>query len=256
MLKVLTKKNINLPVAVAVFMASLIPVFQLCLVLLGSVGAMSSFAQVEIENGQSEEKIVHLFEEPRHRTVLHEGQLYLLDMMMRPGDESFLHIHNQPLLLTYISLPADGPQNGRLRSATEYATEEYIHKISNPGPNMYRIIVLAHDGNGQPLENNDAPSGIGLDPVVEDDWFRGYTYELAPAESTPMQHHMNPSVIVLGTEGVAQVSREDGITRELVHAGEWAWRVAGSSYQITNVGDTALIVSVGEGRLQHENNKR
>jgi len=36
----------------------------------------------------------------------------------------------------------------------------------------------------------------------------------------------------------------------LAHAGEWAWREQDSTYQITNVGDTPVAITVNEGRLQ------
>jgi hypothetical protein len=45
--------------------------------------------------------------------VRQHGQLYLLDVRIKPGDESFPHTHDQAILLTYISL-AGGPQNGRV----------------------------------------------------------------------------------------------------------------------------------------------
>ncbi len=203
------------------------------------------------ERDYDDEDIVALMEEPRHRTVLHEGQLYLLEMLIRPGDESKPHLHNQPLLLTYITQPIEGSQNGRMRSAANYAEEEYVHKIANPGPNMYNIIVMVHEGNGELINNDDRPTGLNMAPIIEDNWFRGYTIELDPGQSTAMQHHINPSAIVLGTEGIAHVSREDGITRELSHPSDWAWRDAGSSYQITNMGDSKIIVSISEGRLHY-----
>lgn len=213
---------------------------------LGLLSASGAWAQEEEFPG---EKIVHLFDEPRHRPVRQEGDLYLLDVRIKPGDVSFPHVHDQAILLTYISL-ARGPQNGRVGVNTDYASEPFTHKVSNDGPGLFHIIALVHDGSGRPASSNDQPSGMGVAPEIENDWFRSWRYELQPGESTAMQSHSNPTFIVMGGEGIAHVSREDGITRELAHPGDWAWREAGSSYRLTNVGGSPVTVIVNEGRLQ------
>ena len=73
-----------------------------------------------LDNASAEEKVVHLLEEPRHRTVHREGDLYLLDVQVNPGDTSFQHIHDQAILLTTIHT-GRGPANGPVRSIPEYA---------------------------------------------------------------------------------------------------------------------------------------
>lgn len=217
----------------------------LCIVV-GALSGNGAWAQDEEVAG---EKIVHLLDEPRHRPVRQEGDLYLLDVRIKPGDESFLHVHDQAILLTYISL-ARGPQNGRVAANTDYASEPFTHKVGNDGPGLFHIIALVHDGSGTPASSNDLPSGMGIAPEIENNWFRSWRYELQPGESTAMQSHSNPTFIVLGGEGVAHVSREDGITRELAHPGDWAWRKPGSTYQLANVGDSPVVIIVNEGRLQ------
>lgn len=214
--------------------------------LLGSAASFTLFAQQDEFPG---ERIVHLFDEPRHRPVRQEDELFLLDVRLKPGDISFPHTHDQAILLTYISL-AGGPQNGRVGVNIDYASEAFTHKVSNDGPGLFHIIALVHDGSGEPVTNNDQPTGMETEAEIENNWFRSYRYELAPGESTALQTHINPTFVVQGSEGIAHVSREDGITRELAHPGDWAWREADSSYQITNVGDAPVAIIVNEGRLQ------
>ncbi len=197
------------------------------------------------------EKIVHVLEEPRHRTVLQKGQLYMIDMQLNPGDTSFPHRHDQAILLNRISSP-DGPQLGIIEAITTYATETFTHKIENNGDHLWRILAFIHDGNGEPVRMNDLPSGMNGEPEIENNWFRAYRIELAAGETTFTQRHHNPSVIVQATEGLVQVSREDGITRELAQAGDWAFREAGASYRITNVGNDPVIINVNEIRLQFD----
>ena len=158
-------------------------------------------AQQTVSDG---ERVVHLLDEPRHRPVIQHGQLYLLDVRPKPGDESFVHV--QTILLTYISL-ADGPQNARVGVNINYASVPLTHKVSNVGP-----------------------SGMEIALAIENAWFRPYRYELVPGESTGPQNHINPSFVILGNEGTVRVRHEDGLSRELAYSGEWAWRERSSAY--------------------------
>jgi hypothetical protein len=220
----------------------------LLFIMSGLASWQSAFAQ---EDEFAGEKIVHVLDEPRHRTVLQEGQLYMIDMQLNPGDASFPHMHDQAILLNRINSP-EGPQYGLIESITDYASETFTHKIENNGSYQWRILAFIHDGNGEPIRPNDRPTGMESEPELEDNWFRSYRYELAAGETTLTQLHHNPTVIVQADEGLAHVSREDGITRELTQAGDWAFREAGASYRITNVGDSPVIINVNEVRLQFD----
>ncbi len=224
----------------------LLNILSLLLLISSLTSWQSALAQ---ESEFAGEKIVHVLDEPRHRTVLQEGQLYMIDMQLNPGDASLPHRHDQAILLNRISNP-DGPQLGIIDAITSYASETYTHKIENNGTYQWRILAFIHDGNGEPVRANDRPTGMQQEPELEDNWFRSYRIELAAGETTLTQRHHNPTVIVQATEGLAHVSREDGITRELAQPGDWTFRDAGASYRITNVGNSPIIINVNEVRLQ------
>jgi quercetin dioxygenase-like cupin family protein len=241
-------KVIRKPIQHYIRPKSLLPILGLLLLINGLSSWQPILAQ---ENEFAGEKIVHVLEEPRHRTVLQKGQLYMIDMQLNPGDTSFPHRHDQAILLNRISSP-DGPQLGIIEAITTYASETFTHKIENNGDHLWRILAFIHDGNGEPVRINDRPSEMNGEPEIENNWFRTYRIELAAGETTFTQRHHNPSVIVQATEGLVQVSREDGITRELAQAGDWAFREAGASYRITNVGNDRVIINVNEIRLQFD----
>ena len=200
------------------------------------------------ENEFPGERIVHLLQEPRHRTVHQEGDLYLLDVQINPGDTSLPHIHNQPIMLTYISM-ADGPGDGRLLSITDYAHEALTHKVSNAGPGLLRIIALVNDSAGNINLEDDRPDGLNAEPELENAWFRSYRIELAPGEETKIQRHRLPSVVVQVVDGLLQVTRDDELIDELDRPGDWAWRKAGQSYTVRNVGTATSAVVINEGRF-------
>tara|TARA_B100000686_G_scaffold317999_1_gene367257 strand:- start:39 stop:743 length:705 start_codon:yes stop_codon:yes gene_type:complete len=194
----------------------------------------------------SDEKIVHLLEEPRHRTVHNEGNLFLLDVQVNPGDISFAHVHDQPILLTSIS-SGSGPSNGTVRAIPEYYDKPLTHKVSNNGPGLLRIIAFVNGGDGV-TGTSDAPSGIKTTPDIENRWFRSYRLELGPGEQTNLQTHNNHTVVVQGSAGLVHITREDGLTRELDSAGDWEWRKPGSSFLVKNMGSSTVVVAINEAR--------
>ena len=214
--------------------------------------ACLAFLPLTAGHGQSatafdDEEVVHLLQEPRHRTVLKQDGLFLLDVQINPRDASFPHTHNQAILLTYIS-DGDGPRFGELRSVTEYASRPLTHVVENSGPGLLHIIALVNDGRGVAPDTRDQPTGLTAEPAIEDPWFRAWRLELDPGEQTQLQSHRNPTVIVQASPGLLHVSRDDGITDELARPGHWAWRDSESPFIIRNQGETRVIVTINEGR--------
>ncbi len=194
-----------------------------------------------------DQRIVQILQEPRHRTVHQDGDVYLLDVQINPGDRTLPHTHDAAILYTFIS-NGEGPLYGRVSGNTEYVEQNFTHAVSNAGPNLFRIIALTNYGTGVPGAGNDAPSGMSEAPEVENDWFRSYRIALAPGESTSLQTHNNPSVVIQVTPGKVHVSRDDGLTAELTAMADWTWRDEGASYTITNRGSSEVEVVVNEAR--------
>jgi hypothetical protein len=192
-------------------------------------------------------RIVNILQEPRHRIVHRDGDVYVLDIQINPGDMTLRHTHDAAILYTFISTGA-GPAGGRLSSNTEYVTKHFTHQVSNDGPGLFRIIALTHYGPPIADANSDRPSGMKADPEIENPWLRGYSITLQPGESTNLQLHLNPSLIVQASEGLVHVTREDGITSELTSMGDWAWRAARSTYQVRNVGSAQVKIVINEAR--------
>ena len=205
----------------------------------------------EIASGQEDEfdglRIVNILEEPRHRIVHNDGDLWLLDVQINPGDTTLPHTHDSAILYTFIS-NGEGPLYGRVSSNTDYVTTSYTHRVSNEGPGLFRIIALANYGAGKAEEGADLPTGLTREPTLENPWFRSYRIELDPGASTALKTHRNPGVIIQVSEGTVHISREDGITAELAAMGDWAWRRAGSPYQMHNAGEGPVTVVINEGR--------
>ncbi len=192
-------------------------------------------------------RIVKILHEPRHRQVHRDGDIYVLDIQINPGDMTLQHTHDAAILYNFIS-SGTGPSAGRVTSNTEYVTKSFTHQVSNEGPGLFRIIALTNYGPPIADLKSDRPTGISGDPQIENPWLRAYSITLEPGKSTEMQTHQNPSLIVQVGEGLVHVAREDGLTTELTTMGSWAWRNARSSYQVRNVGTAPVKIVINEAR--------
>lgn len=191
-------------------------------------------------------RTVNIIDEPRHRTVLRDGHLRLLDVQINPGDTTLPHTHDSAILYTFIS-NGEGPLNGRVSSTTSYVTEQYTHRVNNPGPGLFRIIALANYGDAIAMVETDLPTPP-MTAQLENEWFRSYRLELAPGESSPRTTHTYPVAIVQVSDGLVHVTRADGVTQELKAMGDWAWRDAGAGYQIHNRSDQTVSLVINEGK--------
>jgi len=211
------------------------------------------------------QRVVPIVAEPRHRPVHNDGELWVLDVQVLPGDTTHYHIHDAPILYTFMdnsptanqilggewtggAAGAQGPAGGRVSSNTGYATEVYIHRISNTGDHRFRILALANYGPGESNLTGSRPDGLPVEPTLENPWFRSYRLELAPGEETPEHLHRHPALIIQVSDGRAQVTRSDGFGADLTMAGHWTWREAESPYRLRNVGSAPVTVVVNEGR--------
>lgn len=192
-------------------------------------------------------RVVNILQEPRHRLMHQDGDIRVLDVQINPGDMTLQHTHDAAIMYTFIS-SGTGPSGGRLSSNTDYVTENFTHQVSNEGPGLFRIIALTNYGPPMAELSTDRPTGLAGEPEIENLWFRAYRVTLQPGESTEMQMHHNPSMVVQVGEGLTHVTREDGITAELNKMGSWAWRDAHSTYQVRNVGTTPVEVVINEAR--------
>lgn len=209
-------------------------------------GALGAAAELQAQ----EQRTVHILQEPRHRTVWDDGDVRVLDVQINPMDTTLAHTHDSPIMYTFIS-QGNGPTGGRVQSITNYRLEPLTHVVNNQGPNLFRIIAMAHFGEGEEGENEltaGRPEGLTGEPTLENPWFRSYRIELAPGQETAVHRHNHDVLVVQVTDGKTHVSREDGITAELTRMGDWTWRDGGSPYRIRNAGTEPLTIVVNEAR--------
>lgn len=206
-------------------------------------------------------RVVPILQEPRHRTM-HRletdagAEVRLLDVQINPGDMTLPHTHDAAILYTFIS-NGEGPLNGRLSSVTRYVDESYTHRVSNPGPGLFRIIALTSyaepvgDDGGEDEVNSetDLPAGLVHAPDISNGWFRAWRLTLAPGATTGVIQHQYPAFVVQASAGELQMLRSDGITEELKAAGHWSALSEGQQYTVMNRSEQSIAIVIKEARV-------
>jgi quercetin dioxygenase-like cupin family protein len=221
--------------------------FALCGLLFFVSSSPVDFAAEPAETPGPNDRVVQILQEPRHRTMHKDGDIRLLDVQINPGDMTLFHTHDAAIMYTFIS-SGSGPSGGRISSNTDYVQENYTHQVANDGPGLFRIIALTNYGPAMGALTSDRPDGLSGEPELENLYFRSYRITLAPGETSAPQTHHNPSVVVQVSDGLAHVTRTDGITAELTEMGDWAWREPHGSYQVKNMGSVPVELVINEAR--------
>jgi len=204
---------------------------------------------------------VPVHDEPHHRQVFQYGPVRILDMQIPPGDLSWFHTHEWPVL--YMTLgqapirnqnpggewtggtrrtneaPREQPAAPRATSFTGYFERPSTHRIENVGDTLFRAMVVVNETAG-----NDATSigeaGFDTEPELTNGWFRAYRIALEPGASTAVHEHSTPVVLLQATDGTGMT---DGPMKfELNEPGQWAFYDAGAGHAISNLGESPLEV--------------
>lgn len=226
-----------------------------CLLMAGFVQMLGmSAALAQLTEGAPEDfvgqmdpvRVVHILDEPRHRTVYQQEGIRLLDIQINPGDTTLPHTHDNPILYTFIS-NGEGALGGRLSSATRYVDEPYTHRVSNEGPGLFRIVALASFAEPAEPGEDDWPVGLPAEVELENDWFRAWRMTLQPGERSAKIRHINPAFVVqVSADGIVHLERADGVTAELVSAGDWS--APTQAYELYNPAENPVTLVIKEAR--------
>ena len=211
------------------------------------------------------DRVVPVYEEPRHRQVFRSGTTRILELIVLPGDTSLFHSHEDPIVYINLSsgalrtqeLGKDWSQPGgrggartgsagapaaapaapvapapavRVTSTTSYAQAPATHRISNTGTGTVHALVVVNQTKGT---DATTPKDAGFEgtPELTNTWFRVYRFDLPPGQ-TGTHTHKTPAFLAQTSDGtaVAQGAR----LRALNQKGDWAFFDAGTPHEIRN----------------------
>ena len=229
-------------------------------------GALRAQETPRLPDPAGQDRIVPVYEEPRHRQIFKAGTTRILELIVLPGDTSLFHSHEDPI--AYINLSgstlrtqelgkewsqgggARGARAGgaapapvaapapsltavpavRVTSTTSYAQTPATHRIANTGTGIVHALVIVNQTKGT---DATTPKDAGFDgaPELTNNWFRVYRFSLPPGQ-TGTHAHKTPTFLAQTSDGTA-VARGARL-RALNETGDWAFFDAGVSHDISN----------------------
>jgi mannose-6-phosphate isomerase-like protein (cupin superfamily) len=220
--------------------------------------------------------VVPVHHEPHHRQVFQYGTTRILDLQVPPGETSWFHTHEWPVL--YVTLgrsavrtqdlgedwrgggapprpgaagapPAAGPppaaaappaaasRTPRATSTTSYIDKPNTHRLENIGTGLFRAMVVVNETRGDDSTSVEA-AGFAGKPELENAWFRSYRITLAPGERTAPHKHHAPVAIFQATEGKG--GAKGPMSFDFNEPGEWAFYDADVEHSVQNLGAAPL----------------
>ena len=233
-----------------------------------SAGAVRAQETPRSPDPPGQDRVVPVYEEPRHRQVFKSGTTRILELIVLPGDTSLFHTHEDPI--AYINLSAStmrtqelgkewsqGGRGGaraggpapaapatptaplpavRVTSTTSYATTPATHRIANVGTGIVHALVVVNQTRGT---DATTPKDVGFEgmPELTNNWFRAYRFSLPPGQSGTHTHKV-PTLLVKTSDGTAVTQ---GVRlRALNDVGDWAFFDAGVAHEMRNTGTSTV----------------
>jgi quercetin dioxygenase-like cupin family protein len=204
--------------------------------------------------------VVPVHHEPHHRQVFQYGTTRILDLQIPPGETSWFHTHDWPVL--YMTLgrsavrtqelggdwtggaarPAAAaspppPRAPRATSTTSYVDKPLTHRLENLGTGLFRAMVVVNETRGNEAMSVEAAGFTGT-PELTNGWFRSYRITLAPGERAAPHKHREPVVIFQATDGKGAAMGP--MKFELNEPGQWAFFDADVEHSVQNLGAAPL----------------
>jgi hypothetical protein len=230
-------------------------------------GAVRAQDAPRLPDPPGQDRIVPVYEEPRHRQIFKSGTTRVLELIVLPGDTSLFHTHEDPIAYVNLSgsamrtqeLGQEWSQGGgarggargaraggaapapaaapaapapavRVTSTTSYAQAPATHRIANVGTGIVHALVLVNQTKGTDA-TTPQEMGYGGMPELTNNWFRVYRFSLPPGQ-TGTHTHKTPTFLAQTSDGTA-VARGARL-RALNQTGDWAFFDAGVAHEVSN----------------------
>lgn len=184
---------------------------------------------------------VPVFEEPRHRVVLLNKYVRLIDVHIPPHDTTLYHRHSTPSAIVFLTKNMTGSQlMGGVASSgqaipgntffADYGNKPIIHRVWNQDSIVYHVMDI------ELLNGADTVSC----PVIKDQsvqlaWeqkiIRMYTVHISVGNNTIIKPGNCPHLLILIDGSVQAIS---GNTSKKLAAGDFIWCAAETGLQINN----------------------
>ena len=240
-----------------------------------AAGALRAQEAPRLPDPAGQDRVVPVYEEPRHRQVFKSGTTRILELIVLPGDTSLFHSHEDPIVYINLSsgalrtqeLGKDWSQPGgrggargaaaagaaappaaarrrRRRRLRPFASpappatrrRRLTHRITNTGTGTVHALVVVNQTKGT---DATTPKDAGFEgmPELTNNWFRAYRFSLPPGQYGT-HTHKTPAFLAQTSDGTAVA--QGGRLWALNELGDWAFFDAGTAHEMRNT-STATV---------------
>jgi hypothetical protein len=209
--------------------------------LIGCVGSTDKKKE-EAKNDNS--KFLEVYEEPMHKLVFEKDELKILDVQINPRDTTQFHLHRHPLFFVslgwqkgadqspnsnWIVSDAEAWPNGGTASDTSYITKPLVHRVTNIGSKVSRLIGILNLGKGltSSLDSSEYETS--------NRWFRSKKIELKPNDTLIFRKLEFPTIAVFYLNDKVKVMKDNRV--DVLNKN---WCLVEDNSKLINSGDSKI----------------
>jgi hypothetical protein len=197
----------------------------------------------------ADQRVLPARDEPRHKVVLENNYVRVIDVQIPAGKETLYHVHDIASVIVYLTKSTNesqtrgestwtprtiGPGDSRY---APYDVKPLTHRVRNPGPGLFRVydIELLH----APL--TAANFGLPDTPALRARWQEKAVRSLTLRLDAGGHRTFPPgdcAILLVGISGAPTVSSSDGVNREL-RAQDFLFQPARTGFLVANGGNDA-----------------
>ena len=198
------------------------------------------------------QKVVPVYEEPRHHLVFEHDRLRVLDVQIPPGETTLYHTHSKAIFYVAIAVsPTDAQSIGGTWGGTratdvprwrpggvghnlKNARQPLTHRIRNVGKGLFRLIAVTNEASGPSGAGSSSESELPDTLETEVTQFHQSRVRVAPGASSGLYRSPFPIVVVQVDPGDAELLTGDGGGKSMTVSGNFGFVDSGHTYELRN----------------------
>lgn len=158
-------------------------------------------------------------EEPRHKTVLENSYVRLLDVHLSPGDTTQYHIHATPSVIVFLTKSVIGTQeksgkglpSGPVKPAQtlfiDYAANPVTHRVYNDSTNMFHVMDIELLKQSPASDSCALMQQTGIETTINEKLVNVYKLQLQPNQSVSIPK-ANCAYLLICISGKVQATKK------------------------------------------------
>jgi hypothetical protein len=190
-------------------------------------------------------KFLEVYEEPMHKLVFEKDELKIIDVQINPRDTTQFHLHRYSMFFVSLGVQKAADQvpnsnwivsdadeewpNGETASDTSYINKPVVHRVTNIGSKLSRLIGILNLGKGltSSLDSSEYE--------ISNRWFRSKKIELKPNDTLVFRKLEFPTIAVFYLNDKVKIIKDNRV--DMLNK---KWCLAEDNSELINSGDSKI----------------